>query len=105
MPSKPLVDLVGVEANEVADLVVRDGALGDHAPDVPNAGRDVAGAAGRVEQLAAVVSVVAGWLGTHVCLPWSKFRHDIHVRSRAEKRDEFPQVPQAFSRPFGDIEC
>src|SRR5437879_364677 len=38
---KPLVDLVGVEAHEVADLVVGDGSFGDHAPDVADAGRDV----------------------------------------------------------------
>jgi hypothetical protein len=70
MALQPLVDLVGVEAHEVADFVVGDGSFGDHAPHVADARADVVGAASDVEQRTlAAGMVMLGWNGGHVCLP------------------------------------
>src|SRR4051795_8973735 len=67
VPVEPLVDLVGVEANEVADLVVGDPCVADEPADVPHARGDVASNTGDVEQLSFVVGpAVAGRMGTHV---------------------------------------
>src|SRR4051812_22608262 len=51
MTVEPLVDLVGVEANEVPDLEVRDPPLGDEPAHVAHTRGDVARGCRDVEQL------------------------------------------------------
>src|SRR3954453_23567447 len=58
VPVEPLVDFVGIEANEVADLVVGNPSFGDEPADVPHARGDVVRDAGDVEQFTFAVGAV-----------------------------------------------